>query len=86
MPKGTITINASKCPRFRVACHFAGVTIEDIGQQVADEFNPMLKFDSFNHLFRAGELMHVVTDEQVIVFEAVEKALKTLQELRQDLN
>ncbi len=85
MPKGTITINATKCPRFRVACHFAGVTIEDIGMQTGDEFNPMLKFESFNNLFKAGELMTQITPEQVEAFEGAEKALKELQKLRVEL-
>lgn len=83
--KGVLTIPKEDAPRFRMAAHYSKVTLDDIGQEVADSFIVAVSCAGIQNAYACGQLMNKITPEQVEKFAEAQKALQALQELRVEL-
>lgn len=82
--KGILTIKKNEAEQFRVSAHYAKVNI-DLSEDRGDELIFNISFSECNSLLKVGKYMQTITPEQIKKFIDAENALRSLNELRNEI-
>ena len=82
--KGSITIGKNDSQKFRVACHYAKVSL-DMGTEVGEEFIVKVGCTELQQIYTLANIMGKITDQQVAAFIEAEKAMKVMNDLRNEI-